>query len=249
MVKKYKILNTFVHNVDLNTLNDRIIENINVNKKTIVGNLNINAANLSFENTALKPFNDKSDIIFCDGSGIKLACLLKGYYPIPEKITYNTWFPTLLKKCSIENKKVFVLGSNKEVNDKALNIFRNKYPLLKIKGHHGYFEKNGIENHDVINTINEFEPDILAVGLGMPLQEQWILDNFEKLNAKVFLNGGAFLEWLSGNQIQAPKIISDIGFEWLWRLILAPRKLFKRYIFGNFLFYYRLLTYHNKIKH
>lgn len=247
-MKKYPILNTFVNNIDLITLNSTIIDNINENNKIIIGNLNINAANLCFENTALKLFNDKSEIVFCDGAGIKLACALKGY-PVPEKITYNTWFPTLLNECALEGKKIFILGSDKKVNDASLKIFREKFPTLNIKGHHGFFQKIGDENYNVINIINEFEPDIIAVGLGMPLQERWILDNFKKINAKVFLNGGAFLEWLSGNQIQAPKFISDIGLEWLWRLILSPKKLFRRYIIGNFVFFYRLMTYKSKIKH
>ena len=52
-MKKYPILNTFVNNIDLPTLNSKIIDNINANNKIIIGNLNINAANLCFENTAL----------------------------------------------------------------------------------------------------------------------------------------------------------------------------------------------------
>ena len=78
-MKKYPILNTFVNNIDLQTLNSKIIDNINANNKIIIGNLNINAANLCFENTALKLFNDKAEIVFCDGSGIKLACFLQHY--------------------------------------------------------------------------------------------------------------------------------------------------------------------------
>ena len=159
MVKKYNILNTFVNNIDLPTLNNFIIESINKNKKIIVGNLNINAANLAYDGKALKPFNDKAEVVFCDGSGIKLACLIKGYHPIPEKITYNTWFPTLLNKCSNNGKKIFVLGSDEEVNSRAIEIFRKKYPELKIRGHHGFFEKSGIENEDIINIINKEKAD------------------------------------------------------------------------------------------
>jgi N-acetylglucosaminyldiphosphoundecaprenol N-acetyl-beta-D-mannosaminyltransferase len=240
MNNRYKILNTFVDNINYTDLNDKIINASNNNKKIIVGNLNINAANLSFENTALKKFNDKAKIIFCDGSGISLACFLLGYKPVPKKITYNTWFPTLLKKCEKESKTIFVLGSSERVNSQSVKLFKQKYPQLNIKGHHGFFNKNGKENEEMIELINSYNPDVLAVGFGMPLQEKWILDNFHKINANVFLNGGAFLEWLSGNQIQSPQFISDIGLEWLWRFALSPKKLFKRYLIGNFLFFYRL---------
>ena len=61
-MKKYPILNTFVNNIELPTLNSKIIDNINANNKIIICNLNINAANLCFENTALKLFNDKAEL-------------------------------------------------------------------------------------------------------------------------------------------------------------------------------------------
>ena len=65
-------------------------------------------------------------------------------------------------------------------------MFKEKFPKLKVEGHHGFFQKNN-ENNNVIKIINEFKPDIIAVeGLGMPLQEKWILDNFKKIDAKVF---------------------------------------------------------------
>ena len=80
----------------------------------------------------------------------------------------------------------------------------------------------------------------------MPLQERWILDNISKLNVKVILNGGAYLEWLSGVQKQAPKWITKIGMEWFYRFLKEPKRLFKRYIIGNPLFIYRILK--QKIK-
>ncbi len=239
---RYKILNTFVDNIEHKDLNRKIIRASDLNEKIIVGNLNINAANLCYENTALKDFNNKAKIIFCDGSGISLACFLLGYKPVPKKITYNTWFPSLLKQCEKNKKKVFVLGSSKEVNNQSLELFEKNYPKLELKGHHGFFNKNGGENDRIIEQINKFKPDILAVGLGMPLQEKWILENFDRIDTHVFLNGGAFLEWLSGNQYQSPQFISNIGFEWLWRLMLSPKKLYKRYLIGNFLFFYRIFS-------
>jgi len=240
-MNKYQILNTFVNQVTEKDLNKKIINYINNNEKIIIGNLNINAANLSYENTSLKLFNDSASIVFCDGSGIQLACYILGYKPIPQKITYNTWFPRLLSECAKQDKKVFVLGSSQQVNKKAIQILKNKNPNLQIAGHHGFFEKNGKSNQEVIELINEYKPDILTIGFGMPLQEEWIMNNYKKIDSNIFLNGGAFLEWISGSQYQAPQFISNIGMEWLWRLIQSPRKLFKRYMIGNFLFFYRIL--------
>ena len=116
-----------------------------------------------------------------------------------------------------------------------------KYPKLKAQTHHGYFNKTNEENEIIIKKINNFYTDILIVGFGMPIQEKWILKNMSKLNAKVYLNGGAFLDWISGLNKQAPYWVTHLGFEWLYRLIKEPNRLFKRYIVGNPLFIYRVI--------
>lgn len=239
-MKKYNILNTYVNIVSEQNLNKHIIEFVIKKKKTFIGYLNIHGANLSYENTPVKKFYDKTSIIFCDGAGIILACKILNYKTLPSKITYNTWFPRLIKDCEKNNLKVFVLGSNKNTNQNAILNLKSLAPNLKINGHHGYFNKQNHENDLTISKINKFRPDILVVGFGMPLQEKWILDNYQKIDSTVFMNGGAFLEWISGSQVQCPKFISDIGFEWLWRLFFSPRRLFRRYILGNFIFLYRI---------
>ncbi len=244
-MNRYKILNTYVDQINTNQLNKEIFNSVEKSEKKIIGNLNINAANLCFENKVMKNFNDASSIIFCDGAGIQLACKFLGYYPIPEKITYNTWIPKLLKFIENKNIRVFILGSTKEVNKIAVKKIKNIHPKIEIKGHHGYFDKEGPENDKIIANINNFKANILIVGFGMPLQEQWILNNFDKINTNIFLNGGAYLDWYTGKFNQCPQFISDFGLEWLWRLFLEPKRLFKRYLIGNFAFYYRLLL--NKI--
>ena len=145
-----------------------------------------------------------------------------------------------MELCSIKKVKVYVLGSTNQVNKKAIYKLKEKFPKLMIDGHHGYFDRN--KNSDkIIQKINQFDPDILAVGLGMPIQEEWIIKNYKKINSHIFLNGGAFLDWISGKSIQCPQFISDIGMEWLWRLFLAPRRLIHRYVIGNFSFFINFL--------
>ena len=87
-----------------------------------------------------------------------------------------------------------------------------------------------------------FNSDILIVGFGMPAQEKWILDNMIKLNAKVYFNGGAYLNWISGINKKAPIWMSNIGLEWFYRLCKEPRRLFKRYVIGNPLFIFRIIS-------
>jgi len=94
----------------------------------------------------------------------------------------------------------------------------------------------------VIEKINNFKTDILIVGFGMPMQEKWILDNMNQLTANIFLNGGAYLDWISGINKQSPSWITNLGFEWFYRLIKEPKRLFKRYVIGNPMFIYRVIS-------
>ncbi|MBD3314865.1 MAG: WecB/TagA/CpsF family glycosyltransferase [Chitinivibrionales bacterium] len=107
-------------------------------------------------------------------------------------------------------------------------------PALRIAGvHHGFFEKEGPENDRIIKLINDARPDILIVGLGMPLQERWIHDNYKRLAVKVYLTAGAAFEFLSGRTKRCPAWMGRAGFEWLFRFLLEPRRMAKRYLWGN----------------
>lgn len=72
--------------------------------------------------------------------------------------------------------------------------------------------------------------DILVVGLGKPRQEQWIVDYGETTGARVLLAFGAVVDFLAGTVSRAPRVLSDVGAEWAWRLMQEPRRLGHRYL-------------------
>ena len=92
----------------------------------------------------------------------------------------------------------------------------------------------------IVKEVKEFKPDILYVGFGMPLQEQWINHNIQKIEAKVFLPLGACLDFYTGSVYRGPSFMTNAGFEWLSRLITEPKRLWKRYLIGNLEFLYRV---------
>jgi N-acetylglucosaminyldiphosphoundecaprenol N-acetyl-beta-D-mannosaminyltransferase len=97
------------------------------------------------------------------------------------------------------------------------------------------------ENEAVLQEINASSPDILLIGLGMPLQEYWLMENRHDLNAGVVLTGGAVFDYVSGRLRRGPRLLTESGFEWLARLLIEPRRLWRRYIVGNPLFLLRVL--------
>ena len=150
-----------------------------------------------------------------------------------------------LAEFSVENgHSIFFLGAKPGVAEKASEKLRFRYPDLMISGiHHGYFNKdeNSLENRRVIRAINESQPDILLVAFGMPLQEKWLMANWDKVHAHVALTGGAVFDYISGSLQRGPRWMTDHGLEWLARLLIEPRRLWKRYLIGNPLFIYRVL--------
>jgi N-acetylglucosaminyldiphosphoundecaprenol N-acetyl-beta-D-mannosaminyltransferase len=92
----------------------------------------------------------------------------------------------------------------------------------------------------VIELINAFAPDILFVGLGDPLQQHWVETYRDQLNAPAILTCGGLFDWVSGDNRRAPRWMISSGFEWLWRLMIEPRRLASRYLIGNPVFLFRL---------
>jgi N-acetylglucosaminyldiphosphoundecaprenol N-acetyl-beta-D-mannosaminyltransferase len=139
---------------------------------------------------------------------------------------------------------LYFLGGRPSVAREAARRLIESYPDLKIAGvRHGYFDHSAgsTQNEAVVAEINAAAPDILLVGLGMPLQERWLMENRERIGAGVVLTGGAVFDYVSGGLRRGPRLLTDNGFEWLARLFVEPRRLWRRYLVGNPLFLLRVL--------
>lgn len=97
--------------------------------------------------------------------------------------------------CEQQDVSLFLLAGKPGVVDKTIAKLTASAPKLQIQAHHGYFEKSDVQNDLVIQQINEFKLGVLYIGFGMPLQEWWILDNIERIEARVFLPLDACLDF------------------------------------------------------
>jgi N-acetylglucosaminyldiphosphoundecaprenol N-acetyl-beta-D-mannosaminyltransferase len=107
--------------------------------------------------------------------------------------------------------------------------------------HHGYYQKNGAVNDQVLDLIHKAKPNILFVGFGMPMQEEWIEHNMERLQTNVIFPSGSMIEYIAGNKRPAPLWMANHGMEWVYRLIQEPRRLMGRYLIGNPAFVFQVL--------
>jgi N-acetylglucosaminyldiphosphoundecaprenol N-acetyl-beta-D-mannosaminyltransferase len=212
-------------------------------ERGLVLNANAHCLNLCYGDPALRDFLNGADVVFCDGAGVMLAARILGGR-IPERITYADWIWHLAAFAAVQEFSLYLLGARPGVAQEAAKRLKESYPSLKIVGvHHGYFD-HGIktpENEAVVQEISAAAPDILLVGLGMPLQERWLMENRHKLDVGVALTGGAVFDYVSGTLRRGPRFLTENGFEWLARLLVEPRRLGRRYLVGNSLFLLRVV--------
>lgn len=146
------------------------------------------------------------------------------------------------KLCAVaaeEQFKIFFLGGCPKAADTVAYIMSNRYPQLKVIDTYCppcNFEKNKVESRKIEKTIKIAAPDILLVGLGAPKPEKWIADFYQKSNVPISIGIGGSFELISGMVDRAPKWMQQAGLEWLFRLLVEPRRLWKRYLIGNAVF-------------
>lgn len=239
-MKKYKLIDQHVWDVSNDEINQLIINAISLKKKIVISNVNANAYYISRNNSDFYNFQKNADLIICDSKWVQIA--IKYLHNVwINHLSYYIWVPQLYTFCNDKKLKIFLLGTTQENLQLALKNFKKKYPNIVFESRNGFFNKNNHENNEVISTINSFNPDILMVGMGMPFQEKWISDNIQKINASVFTNGGAFIDVFSGKKV-IPKWITSFGIEWLYRLLKEPKRMWKRYLFGNTYFLFKFIS-------
>jgi N-acetylglucosaminyldiphosphoundecaprenol N-acetyl-beta-D-mannosaminyltransferase len=212
-------------------------------RAAVVVTANAHCLNLAYRDPALRGFLNAADIVLCDGAGVMLAARILGRR-IPERITYADWAWRLAAFAEAEGHVLYLLGGRRGVAGRAARRLRKRFPTLNVVGvHHGYFDRSAgsPENEAVVEEINAARPDVLVVGFGMPLQEYWLMENRHRLDAKVVLTGGAVFDYVSGELRRGPRVLTENGLEWLARLLIEPRRLWRRYLIGNPLFLARVL--------
>jgi N-acetylglucosaminyldiphosphoundecaprenol N-acetyl-beta-D-mannosaminyltransferase len=229
--------------IDVTSLHRVIACEIKRSGHVLLNHVNVHCLNLAYGRPWLRTILNSSKITFCDGFGVILGARILGH-TLPPRITYADWIWQLAEFAELQNFSFFFLGARPGVAERAASRLKERFQGVRILGvQHGYFSKDtgSLENESVLNKINRLRPNILIVGLGMPLQERWLMNNWNRIDANIGLTGGGIFDYVSGNVSRAPHWVTDHGLEWLGRLIIEPRRLWRRYLLGNPLFIYRII--------
>ncbi len=175
---------------------------------------------------ALRELLNSASLVLPDGAGVLQAAKRQGM-PLRERIAGIDFGEALLERAAARGERVFLLGGADGVAPLAAERLRERYEGLCICGAYwGYFEKDGEEGRQVIGMIRACRPSILLVGMGFPLQEQWMRDCLPFLpSVRVAAGLGGSLDVWAGLRRRAPELWRRHGMEWAWRMLSEPRRL------------------------
>lgn len=152
--------------------------------------------------------------------------------PLPHRVTGVDLMLELLRVGSERGLSVFLLGTTQERLDALACVIGERYPGVRIAGRrNGYF---GPDQHgEVAAQIREARADVLLMGMPAPMKEVWSERLRDELHTPAILGVGGAFDVLAGYVRRAPVPVQNVGLEWAWRLMLEPRKLWKRYLVTN----------------
>ena len=164
-----------------------------------------------------------------DGFGLKIGARLLGQ-KLKNRVTGVDFTLELMKLAIKENWRVFLFGGEERVALECKRVLEEKYRELKIAGTMSGIMQNEMSNVKIINAINESKADILLVALGAPFQERWIAENLAHLSTvKLAIGIGGTFDFIAGRVKRAPRLIRQLGLEWLWRLLVQPWRIKRIY--------------------
>lgn len=202
--------------------------------------LNANNANLAMRNRTYRQGLNRCEV-FPDGVGVDFASRALHGTPFPANLNGTDLIPAVL--VHIEKPlTVALIGARPEILERALANFRVATPWHSFHAvSDGYFNRD--DSARVTERLAELNPDITLVALGSPAQELWIDAHIRPGHGRVIFGVGALFDFVSGSVARAPDTFRNLRLEWLWRLMLEPSRLWRRYILGNPVFIFNLLKY------
>lgn len=175
-----------------------------------------------------------SDIILPDGASVVWASRILGR-PLPERVAGIDLMMGMLRRGNENRYRIYCLGATDDVLEKAAARIAADYPGVHLAGrHNGYFATE--EEPAIADEIIAAKPDILLVAMSSPKKEKFLARWNNRLDVPVCHGVGGSFDVMAGKVQRAPERWQRLGFEWLYRLLQEPRRLWRRYLVTNTLF-------------
>jgi len=184
-----------------------------------------------------------AELVVADGASVLLASRLLGER-LQKRVAGIDLFQRLCGAAAKLGLRVFLLGGRPGSAARAIEKLSRQFPALTVVGiccPPLGFEHDERELQAIEDAIRATRPDLLFVALGAPKQEAWMHQRGRRLGVPALIGVGGSFDIVAGLVPRAPRFLQRLGCEWLHRLLREPRRLWKRYLFGNSRFFWIIL--------
>ena len=218
----------------------RLIESLSQPESaTVLGFVNAHAMNLAAGNADYYQALAAADVLLRDGSGMAILFRRSGLAP-GLNMNGTDFIPKLLE--AYRGRRVAFWGTQEPFLANAVRHSEARFGVQVVSSQHGFAE---LETYTLL--ARQLRPELIVLGMGMPKQEQLAARIAASGQPCLLVCGGAIVDFLGGKVSRAPQWIRRLGCEWLFRLMLEPRRLFQRYVVGNPLFLLRTLIWRDSV--
>ncbi len=219
--------------------------------KILINCLNAYSYNVAQKDSLFAESLIRGDYLIPDGAGIVMACKwLKAKSQPQRRIAGWDLFAYEMQRLDGKSKKeevkskVMFIGSS----EKVLALIRERakldFPHIEVETYSPPYKKVFSDEDDqaIIKVINDTNPDLLWIGMTAPRQEKWIYTHWDNLNIQCHVGTiGAVFDFYAGTAKRAPIWWQEHSLEWLFRLLMEPSRMWRRYLIGNPLFLWNIL--------
>ncbi len=232
--RKVNILGVLVDATSLRDGTAQIMRWISEGTQTYVCVTGVHGIMESQRQADLKVIHNSAGMVTADGMPLVYISRASGY-PNCGRVYGPDLMLEVCRESVPRGYRHFFFGSTSETLSRLTDRLRREFPGLQVAGAYAppFRPLTEPERHATINRINESSPHIVWVGLGTPKQERWMAEYRRYLQAPVLIGVGAAFSFHSGAVRQAPKWMQPLCLEWVFRLLMEPKRLWRRYLINN----------------
>lgn len=175
---------------------------------------------------------ERAALVLADGMPLLWASRLLGT-PLRAKVSGSDLFVEFAAEAARRGLRLYLLGGRPGAAARAAQVLTERHPGLVVCGVDSPplgFDRDEALNRRALAKIRAARPDVLFVGLGAPKQEKWIHRWRHDAGVPVSIGVGVSFEFVAGLVRRAPRLLQRVGLEWAWRLLMEPRRLWRRYL-------------------
>jgi N-acetylglucosaminyldiphosphoundecaprenol N-acetyl-beta-D-mannosaminyltransferase len=226
-----EVLGVRVSLLDMDATVKAVDELVAAAEPALVATADASGLVIAGEDERLRRAYGTAALVTADSNGVVWALRRAGHRV--SRVSGVDLMDRLCRLSAEKGQRIFLLGAAPGVADQAAERLRLRHPGVNIVGtRHGYFPSD--DDPLVAAEIAQAKPDLLFVAMGIPRQEVFITSTLAIHGAKVSMGVGGSFDVFSGRARRAPRLVQALKLEWLWRLILNPKKASKVMLLPRF---------------